>query len=52
MQVYVTPEATIMKNFVNDVWQSPTRKIVFNGEVIDIDEWAEENGVTLPDSGD
>ena len=35
----------------NGVWQgSSLRVIVINGEGIQIDKWAAENGVTLPDS--
>lgn len=34
-------------------WTGPAeRKLIFNGEVIDIDVWAEENGITLPDAGE
>jgi len=30
----------------------PTRKFVFNGEVIDIDEYAGEYNIVLPDAGE
>lgn len=52
MQRLVSPEDTIMRHFDSEgVWVGPrTRKIMFNGEVIDIDEWSEESGISLPDS--
>ena len=45
-------DATILGLFNEDgVWVGSTgRKIIINSEVIDIDEWAEETGLTLPDS--
>lgn len=44
----------IMSKFdENGVWQgSSLRVIVVNGEAIQIDQWAAENGVTLPDAGE
>ena len=49
----LSPYIVILSCFdENNVWQgSPTRKILFNGEVIDIDAWASANGITLPDGG-
>ena len=50
----LSPEIIIMTKFDADgVWTGPAeRKILFNGEVIDIDVWAQENGITLPDAGE
>ena len=49
----ISPYNVIFSLFdADNVWQgSPTRKILFNGEVIDIDAWASANGITLPDGG-
>lgn len=50
----VCPDATILNLFDADGnYIGPAeRKIVFLGEVIDIDEYAATAGLTLPDSGD
>lgn len=37
----------------NGVWTGPSlRVLVVNGEAVNIDVWAAENGVTLPDQGE
>ena len=48
----IAPDTFILRYFDEDgVWQGPiTRKIVVFGEVIDIDEYAAESGLVLPDS--
>lgn len=49
----LSPETIILSKFIDGVWTGPAeRKIIINGEVIDIDVWAQENGITLPDAGD
>lgn len=50
----VSIHGLIMNKFdENGVWQgSSLRVIVVNGEGIQIDQWAAENGVTLPDAGE
>lgn len=49
--ITIKPDVAIFSLFdENGVYTGPpTRKILFLGELIDIDDWAEENGVTLPD---
>lgn len=48
----IVPDHFILMQFDADgVWQGlPTRKIAWDGEVIDIDEYAAESGLVLPDS--
>lgn len=48
------PDFIILNLFNADgVWEgSPTRKILVNGEVIDIDEYAAQSGLVLPDAGE
>jgi|DEB0MinimDraft_10_1074344.scaffolds.fasta_scaffold133426_2 hypothetical protein len=48
------PEAQILRLFDSEGnYRGPAERIiVVNGEFINIDDWATENGVTLPDAGD
>ena len=48
----IAPDSIILSLFNADgVWQgAPTRKILLNGDVIDIDEYAATSGLILPDA--
>jgi len=45
------PDVIILSGFdENGVWHGITRKILVDGEVIDIDEYAATSGLILPDA--
>jgi|TARA_R110002167_G_scaffold178247_3_gene377976 hypothetical protein len=48
------PDHFILMQFdAEGVWQGvPTRKILWDGVVIDIDEYSASSGLVLPDSGE
>ena len=48
----IVPDHFILMQFDADgVWQgAPTRKIFWQGEFIDIDEYAASSGLVLPDA--
>ena len=49
--VVIKPDVTILSMFKDGVWTGPAnRTILFNGEFINIDTYASENGITWPDS--
>lgn len=50
--IQLKPDATILRLYdVDGNYTGPAeRKIMFNGEIIDIDEYAAETGLVLPDS--
>jgi len=52
--IRISPEVIILNMFNSEgVWTGPeSRKVLINGEAIDIDVWAQENGITLPDAGE
>ena len=52
--IVIKPDVVILSLFdENGVYKGPPeRKILFQGELIDIDEYATANGLTLPDAGD
>jgi len=54
MEQHLNAHSVILKMYDSEGnYRGPAeRKIIFNGEIIDIDEYAAEVGLTLPDSGD
>jgi hypothetical protein len=50
----IVPDQFILMQFdAEGVWQGvPTRKIIWDGAVIDIDEYSASSGLVLPDSGE
>ena len=50
--IQIKPDATILRLYdLDGNYIGPAeRKIVFAGEIIDIDEYAAETGLVLPDS--
>ncbi len=51
MMITIRPDYVILSLFnAEGVWIGPAeRTIMFNGEFVNIDEYAEENGITWPD---
>lgn len=52
--VVIKPDSVILSLFDADGnWTGPAERVIFfNGEMINIDDYAEQNGITWPDSGD